>query len=294
MASSEGMIAMEDGVRLYFQKLGSGPGTVLIPNGMYFIEDFRRLSEGRTLVFYDVRNRGRSDTIMNPALLARGIQQDVDDLDAVRRHFGLNQVDLIGHSYIGLVTALYAMKYPAHVRRVVQIGPAQPDAGKQYPQELTGVDSTFTEAMAQLAQMRKDPPQGTPEEICRKFWSVLGPIYVVNPVDARRIDWGRCDLPNERNFAQYWLRQLWPSMQSLKLAAEDFAKASAPALIVHGTKDRNAPYGGALDWAALLPNARLVTVPDAAHAPWIEAPELVFGAIETFLNGAWPDTAGKL
>jgi hypothetical protein len=34
-----------------------------------------------------------------------------------------------------------------------------------------------------------------------------------------------------------------------------------------------------------------VTVENAGHAPWIEAPEKVFGAIETFLGGAWPETA---
>jgi pimeloyl-ACP methyl ester carboxylesterase len=40
-----------------------------------------------------------------------------------------------------------------------------------------------------------------------------------------------------------------------------------------------------------LPNARLLSVENAAHVPWIEAPELVFGAIRAFLDGAWPETA---
>jgi pimeloyl-ACP methyl ester carboxylesterase len=41
----------------------------------------------------------------------------------------------------------------------------------------------------------------------------------------------------------------------------------------------------------LLPNARLPTVENAAHVPWIEAPGRVFGAIRTFLDGAWPEGA---
>lgn len=133
-----------------------------------------------------------------------------------------------------------------------------------------------------------------PEAACRKFWSVLRAIYVANPADAERIDWGRCELPNERNFMQYWLEYLAPSIQRLHLTAGDFAKATAPVLIVHGTRDRNAPYGGGRDWAARLPNARLLSIPDAAHAPWIEAPELVFGSIRTFLDGAWPGAAERL
>lgn len=294
VSTINGFILLEDGVRLYFEKLGDGSPTVLIPNGIYLMDDFRRLATGRTMIFYDVRNRGRSDSINDPVRLARGVEQDVDDLDAVRRHFGIGQVELIGHSYIGLMVALYAVKYSPHLGRVVQIGPAQPDAAKQYPAHLTGADATFAGAMAEIGRMVKDPPAGDPQEVCKKFWSVLRVIFVVNPADAERIDWGRCDLPNERNFRQYWIAHLWPSIQRLHLTAEDFAKVTAPVLIVHGTKDRNAPYGGAMDWATSLPNARLVTVQNAAHAPWIEAPELVFGSIDTFLAGAWPELAKKV
>ncbi|SPF55156.1 hypothetical protein SBA4_6990001 [Candidatus Sulfopaludibacter sp. SbA4] len=44
----------------------------------------------------------------------------------------------------------------------------------------------------------------------------------------------------------------------------------------------------------MLPDARLVTVDDAAHVPWIEGPEKVFGSIRTFLDGAWPEGAEKV
>ena len=44
----------------------------------------------------------------------------------------------------------------------------------------------------------------------------------------------------------------------------------------------------------ILPNARLLTVEEAAHVPWIEAPEQVFGGIDTFLGGAWPDAAQRV
>src|SRR5688500_19642964 len=126
MASSEGYLPADDGVRLYFRKLGSGARTLVIPNGMYMIDAFEYLAGTRTLIVYDVRNRGQSETVTDRAKLARGIEQDVDDLDAVRRHHGLDRIDLLGHSYIGLMVALYAMRYAAHVNRVVQIGPAPP------------------------------------------------------------------------------------------------------------------------------------------------------------------------
>jgi pimeloyl-ACP methyl ester carboxylesterase len=67
-----------------------------------------------------------------------------------------------------------------------------------------------------------------------------------------------------------------------------------PVLIIHGRHDRSAPYGGARDWALRLPNARLLTVKDAAHAPWIEASDEVLSSVEVFLGGAWPGTAEKV
>jgi pimeloyl-ACP methyl ester carboxylesterase len=113
-------------------------------------------------------------------------------------------------------------------------------------------------------------------------------IYVADPADAYRIDWGRCDLPNELNFMKYWNDSIPPSIQKLKLRAEELAAVTAPVLTIHGTKDRSAPYVGGRDWACMLPNARLLTVEGAGYAPWIEAPDKVFGAIETFVAGAWP------
>jgi proline iminopeptidase len=294
MLLGEGYVTAADGVRLFFQTLGDGPRTVIIPNGLYLFDDFRRLSDRCTLIFYDLRNRGRSDQVGDPSKLAGGIHNDVDDLEVVRRHFGIDQVDAIGHSYMGLMVILYAMKYPMRVNRLVQIGPMQPTAGKQYPAHLKCADATLAEVFSKLAELQKEKEFLDPIEFCKKFWAVLQVIYVTNPADAAKVNWGRCDLSNERNFMKYWQENISPSIQSLDLTAEDFSKVQAPVLTVHGDRDRSVPYGGGRDWALMLPNARLVTVENAGHAPWIEAPEKVFGSIETFLGGTWPEAARKV
>jgi pimeloyl-ACP methyl ester carboxylesterase len=68
----------------------------------------------------------------------------------------------------------------------------------------------------------------------------------------------------------------------------------ASVLTIHGARDRHAPYGGGREWALTLPNARLVTIENAAHLPWIEASEEFFGSVETFLNGEWPEAARRV
>jgi proline iminopeptidase len=261
--TDENHITTADGIRLFFRKLGSGP-PVLIPNGIIYLDDFRALAADRTLIAYDPRNRGRSEHTNDG-----DIHRDVEDLEAVRRHFGIDRIDLIGHSYVGLMVALYGMRYPAHVHRIVQIGPMQPVAGRQYPAHLTFDDGTMARVFGKLAQLQRDEDE---VEMCRKAWAVLGALYVTDPADAPKI---------------------LPSIQSLQLA-ELASNAKIPVLTIHGAKDRNAAYGGGREWALMLPDARLLTIAGAAHAPWIEAPEKVFGAVRTFLDGQWPEGSEKV
>ena len=291
MPAREGYVTADDGVRLYFETWGSGAQAVIIPNGLYLADDFKHLAAARTLIYYDLRNRGRSDSVSDPSKLERGIYNDVDDLEIIRRHFGISRVDLLGHSYAGLMVVLYAMTHPDRVHRVVQIGAPPPNAATQYPEYLMNADATLAEVLSQLAKLQEDKQPGDAQERCRKFWSVLRLLYVANPDDAGKINWGRCDLPNERNFMKYWIGTILPSMRRLNLMSEEFARVKAPVLAIHGTKDRSSAYGGGREWAMKLPDARLVTIENAAHAPWIEAPEKVFSSIHTFFNGAWPEDA---
>src|SRR5262249_30279022 len=131
-------------------------------------------------------------------------------------------------------------------------------------------------------------------EYCRRFWSALRPLYVLDPADADRLGWGTPGPPNQFAFMKTWDEVVLPSVPQIPVASQHFAATGAPVLVIHGRHDRSSPYGGGRDWALRLPNARLITADRAAHVPWIEEPELVFGAIETFLGGMWPDSAEKV
>jgi len=286
MQTTDGHITMDDGVRMYFEKAGSGPTALIIVNGFIYFDDFKYLATGHTLISLDLRHRGRSDFVSDVSKLKRGIHQDVDDLEIVRQHFGLDQIDLLAHSYAGLTVMLYAVKYPSHVNRIVQISPIPPDGAKQYPAPLSNVDATLLEFFSKIQELEKERSSEDPIQFCKRFWSHLRAIYVANPADAGKITWERCHLDTERNLMSYWIQCLLPSIQSVHLTGDDLAGVKSPVLIVHGTKDRSSPYGGAKDWAAMLPNAQLLTVEDVAHAPWLEAPGQVLGPIQTFLESS--------
>lgn len=293
----EGYVETADGVSLYYRKVGDGPQAVILPADLFLHPAFDRLAEGRTLYYYDMRNRGQSDSVT--AEQANSIQQDVLDLEAVRAHFGLESVDVVGYSYLGLMVVMYAKAHPQHVRRIVQLGAVPIRFGTEYPEGLRAPDYYAAMDSTKLAEVRRLREEGLhhsdPQEYCRREREVTKVALVGDPANAVRLNDDICDMPNEwpAKLAGHFARH-FTSVQELELDPSEFRTVEQPVLSVHGTVDRNAPYGGGREWAMTLPNARLLTVAGAAHSSWADAPDLVFGAIDTFLDGEWPAEAERV
>ena len=295
MKRVESIVRTDDGVSLHVVCKGDGRRPVIVPNAVYLADEFDALLGDRTLAFFDTRNRGRSDRVTDPIRLRAGIHHDVDDLEAVRRALAFEQVDLIGWSYLGLMVALYAMKYPQRVGRFVQLAPIQPHLATQYPSDLCNHDAVYHGVMAALAQMQSKPSSSDPVENCRLAWDTLRPLYVARPEHVAMLSgWGFCEMETERHSSRHFIGTILPSIGALELQLNDFASATMPALVIHGTKDRSAPFGGGQDWARRLPNARLLRLEDVGHVAWMEAPGPTFAALEKFLSGAWPVGAERV
>src|SRR5215813_10564424 len=108
MQADKGHIVVNDGVSLFFESAGDDGNPLVILNGFCLFQDFKYLAENRTVIALDLRSRGRSDYIADLSKLMRGVEQDADDIELVRRHFGFGTVDLLGHSYTGIIAILYA------------------------------------------------------------------------------------------------------------------------------------------------------------------------------------------
>lgn len=267
----QGFVTADDGTKLHYRKIGDGPITVIVPFGAVLFDFFKQYGDIATVITYDMRNRGRSEEAKDPATWT--LQWDVKDLEAVRRQFNIDKFVPVGFSYLGRMVVMYAMDHPEHVSRIVQLGPVAMDPNKEYP----------SVPAANVAAAK--------DETCAEQARVQSYQLVGDPKHASRIT-SLCDLENEwpANFRKH-LAVNWESSKKVTLTPMDVQKVTMPVLTIHGTSDRNAPYGGGRDWAMTLPNARLVTVPGAAHASWADAPEVVFAATREFLRGGWPPAA---
>jgi pimeloyl-ACP methyl ester carboxylesterase len=77
-------------------------------------------------------------------------------------------------------------------------------------------------------------------------------------------------------------RLAWQFPYSVKLR-DRLPRARVRALVVWGERDRLVPAAHARAYAEGLPDARLVLIPDAAHYPYVEAPERFAQAVRQFL-----------
>src|SRR5262245_48929288 len=116
-----------DGARLYYRWMGSGPDVLVMIHGGpgmdsgYMAADFAPLAERHRLLFYDQRGGGRSE-ILGDVAGHYAIARHVADLEALRRHFGLERMTLVAHSFGPAIAAAYAIEHPDRVARMIFIG----------------------------------------------------------------------------------------------------------------------------------------------------------------------------
>lgn len=294
--AEEGWVTAPDGVRLYYEKTGTGAPVLIVPARLFVLPGFAPLAGGRTLVAYDMRNRGRSDRVEDAARIT--IQNDVADLEAVRRHVGAEKFSAIGYSYLGLMVVMYAKDHPGRVERLVQIGAVPRKFGTEYPPGLAAPDPQAVLDQKELAEVRRLRAEGlsdrNPREYCEREWVVTRVTLVGDAALAAKIP-SPCDMPNEwpTNLVRHMEAHFVNSVMKLDLPVEEVKKVNVPVLTIHGTRDRNAPYGAGREWALTLPDARLISVEGAAHQLWLDAP-WTLDAIDVFLKGNWPSRAEKV
>ncbi len=292
MPKTSGHVSTGDGPKLYYQLLGQGRQTVVIPTLTLLLEDLRPLAQGRRLLFYDGRGRGRSERDPNPANI--WTDYEVRDLETVRQHFGLERMALLGWSALGAIAALYAVTHPDRVDRLVMMCPLQPRRPAPYddPEAETAKEDARIdpEAAQRLREMMASGEHiERAEWFCREFQRVIRPRQMGRPEALSQMKSDPCACPNEwwHNLHAHHQMHVPPETRSNYDWRERVSSISAPVLVVHGTEDL-VPLEASREWVATLPQARLLLVEGSGHFPHLEAPDAFFPAVETFLAGQWP------
>ena len=291
----EGFLPGADSLRIHYRVAGTGPDTAVVVHGGpgagigSVLPDVAALAgEGLTLIFYDQRGGGRSGLPSDTSLLHA--RYFVADLEAVRRHFGLDRLKLFTHSFGAIVAARYALRHPSRVDRIVMhgaTGPVRADAARAMraarasaaPSPDTALSNRATVLLRALLSGTAEGPVAA----CREYEAIGRRLAEAR---GEHVTWqgSTCEMPAAA--VQYYYRYTaqaaprsfgdWDFTASLQ-------ELDAPVLVVWGARDTT---GIVLQeaWVDAVPDGRLLLVPGAGKAAISDRPGVVIPAVREFLT----------
>jgi len=118
---AEGKFVNVNGAKLWIETEGNGDALFLIsggPGGSHVgMHSFEALKDVGKLVFIDNYGRGKSDLAKN--VEEYSLNRDVEDIEGLRKALGYEKINILGHSYGGMVAQQYAIKYPQYVKHLI-------------------------------------------------------------------------------------------------------------------------------------------------------------------------------
>lgn len=219
----------------------------------------RLLRDRFRCISYDLRGHGRSPMVPVPF----GLDDLVDDLEALRAELGIERAHFIGHSLGGMIGPAYARRYPQHV---ISLGLLSTAAGR------TAEDSAKVKGVVAAMEEKGIPPVletlkdrwFTPEFGQKRPEVIANRLKQVIETDAQ-VFLNVFHIYAETEMAP-WLREV-----------------KSPSLVLTGEFDGGCPPRLNEFIAGELEYSELVILAGLRHAILLEAPERVAGPVGTFL-----------
>lgn len=250
-----------------------GPGA----DHRYLLPQMLHLARDHELFFFDQRGGGRSRTIDDSSVTW---QTHVADMGAVVTELGLESWSLVGYSFGGLLSLLYLLEGKtgsglSRPGRLVLIDPApinrsyrsQFEAEFSRRQKSDSINNLRSE-LAQSGLRERDP-----DAYRQRAFEISVAGYFADPSDAR-------DLTPFRVISRVQ-QSVWESLGDYDLLPR-LPEIQLPTLIVHG-RDDPIPVASSMDVAKSM-GIELMVLDDCGHVPYVEQPEKLFRAVESFLT----------
>ena len=257
--------------------LHGGPGA----DHAYLLPQMLQLGKQFDLLFYDQRGGGRSKT---DARIPVTWQTHVEDLGAVVTEFGLEPLSIVGYSWGAMLALLYTIEQRKNLHlvppaRLALISPAPltREYRRQFEAEFTRRQQSpeiqkLREELATSGLKEKDPAAHRQ----RAFeLGVAG--YFSDPRKAR-------DLTPFRVVARVQ-ESVWESLGDFNLI-RDLKGIKIPSIVIHG-RDDPIPLASTVEAARAL-GTNLVVLDECGHVPYVEQPQKLFAALDSFLDETNP------
>ncbi len=260
-----------------YRRFGNGPGLPLL-----FLQHFTGtldnwdpavtdpLASGREVILFDNAGVGRS-TGHVPETIAGMAGHATAFVDGL----GIQACDVLGYSLGGMVALQVAQDRPTLLRRLILVGTAP-----------RGGEDVMHLEKPSLAQRIQDPTNRGYDVLKKIFFTSSAASQAAAEAFTRRLSRRKddLDLPSHPAVAgaQMAAFREWEQFQGSRFA--DLRSIRHPALVVNGVHDEMIPVHNSYRLSENLPNAVLLTYPDAGHGSLFQYPESFTRHAEAFLS----------
>lgn len=255
--------------------LPGGPG-----RAAEYLGDLGGLDKVRQLILLDPRGVGRSEDPADPATFR--VDRLVADVDALRAHLGLEQVDVLAHSAGAVLATLYAAAHPERVARLALITPGLAAIGVEVAEaDLRAVldsragEPWYPEALAAMEQLMAG-------DLAAESFSASRPFFYGRWDETARAHSAAGMAPRHQAARQGYFAgvELDPAVTRAALG-----KLTAPVLLYAGERDPLVTAAMVREAVAVFSNAAAVVQPGAGHFPWVDDPARFATTVGSFLTG---------
>lgn len=269
-----------NGVHLFCKAIGRGEPIVVVHGGpgmdhTYFLPQLKELAETHRVIFFDQRASGRSSSNIDPESV--NLDAFIRDIDGVLRSYGIEKANLMGHSWGGLLAAVYAARRPESMRSlmVVEPSPASSEIQGRAQPRLTKEDEAARDAILASESFANGEPSAY-EDLFRVFF---GPGFH----DRTKVAELTLTFPSSFRDQSRLLQQgLGKDFASYDFH-DELAAVKCPTLIVAGDASDNLVEGTQAIHRA-IGGSMLVEMGDCGHFPFVEQPEEFFAIVREFLD----------
>lgn len=265
-------IYADDGRRLWADERGAGEPVVCCHGGPGLWDMFEGVPLPGRVIRWDQRGCGRSSP-GGPYSLAR----TADDLDAVRRGFGLERMALFGHSWGAQVALRYALDRPERVTKLVYVsGVGLGDRWHaEFEENFFARLSTDRPRWEELRARERTPQEDRELAVLQWTADFADSSRAREHAEAMATPWFDVNYECNATIAAEEARE-----SELVAACRAL---TVPVLIVDGGGDLR-PRWAVDSLAEALPSVERVVLPEVGHVPWLEAPRDFHAAVSGFLT----------
>lgn len=272
---TERVVTLASGANLRVQEVGDGPPFVLLHGGSISGTSWATLAsslDGVRCILVDRPGCGLSEPIAGgPLRNLRAVERYADQLlGDVLDALGLESAAVGATSYGGLFAFRGAAAHPERVTRLIEYSwlMGAPSEGAPLTARVAGIPG-LQSVMTRMPMTRE-----MVKRALRQFG--LGRAIDSGAMDDVMLDWAHAllrhtdTLANDVRSSPKVFTPIRGQNVDLLLGDDVLLKLTMPVLFLWGEDDPNGGAAIARTFAPRLPNADLVIVPGAEHAPWLD------------------------